>query len=349
MEKGGSVVKYQIGMLGGSFDPLHIGHINNIIKAASQCVELYVVISWCKHRETVSPKQIYRWIHQSTLHLDNVRIITVEDNAPTKEHYSRDNHWEQGAVDIKKSIGKNIDVVFCGSDYQGSGIFEKLYSNSEIVYFERSEIDISSSKIRENPLKHWQYIPKVSRGHYGKRVLVIGSESTGKSTLTRNLSLAYNTSYVEEIGREVCYLAGGEDYMNLEDLMINIIRQKDKEIKALENCNRLLFVDTDAITTQFYGEFLLTDKEEIEKCNNLAKAVSALSRFDLVLFLEPTVEFVQDGTRNQKIADSRQLYSNKLKSLFIKENIDFVSLDGDYLERFTKAKEIINSRFNIRE
>ena len=31
---------YNVGMYGGSFDPLHIGHINCIIEAASKCQEL---------------------------------------------------------------------------------------------------------------------------------------------------------------------------------------------------------------------------------------------------------------------------------------------------------------------
>ena len=36
-------MKYKVGMYGGSFNPLHLGHINNIIRAANQCEKLYVV------------------------------------------------------------------------------------------------------------------------------------------------------------------------------------------------------------------------------------------------------------------------------------------------------------------
>ena len=43
-------MKYKTGMFGDHFDPLHTGHIHDIIRAAAMCRELYVVISWCRGR-----------------------------------------------------------------------------------------------------------------------------------------------------------------------------------------------------------------------------------------------------------------------------------------------------------
>ncbi|MCD7991373.1 MAG: adenylyltransferase/cytidyltransferase family protein [Clostridia bacterium] len=80
-------MKYETGMFGGSFDPLHTGHIHDIIRAASMCRELYVVISWCSGRESTPKEMCYRWILNSTRHLPNVRIRMVEDKALTKEEY----------------------------------------------------------------------------------------------------------------------------------------------------------------------------------------------------------------------------------------------------------------------
>ena len=79
----------------------------------------------------------------------------------------------------------------------------------------------------------------------------------------------------------------------------------------------------------------------------MADAITKINEFDLVLFLEPTVTFVQDGTRSEEISKDRERYSNQIKALFQEHGIPFVSLDGDYLERFNQTKELIKEKFNI--
>lgn len=341
--------KYKVGMYGGSFDPLHIGHIHDIIRAAAVCEELYVMISWCEGRESTSKELRYRWILNSTKHLPNVKIIMVEDTAVSKEVYNTDYYWEKGAQDIKDTIGKPIDAVFCGSDYYGTNRFESLYCpESEVIYFDRAEVPISSTEIRDWATEHWDYIPAVCKEYYTKKVLVVGGESTGKSTLVQNLALAYNTNFVAEVGRETCEYAGGEELMIREDLIENLIRQKDEVRRAAKCSNRILFVDTDALTTGFYCNLLLEDEEEKHQLVQLADSIHWTNDWDLVLFLEPEgVDFVQDGTRNEEIKAERKKYSEMLKVMFERNHVRFVSISGDYLERFNRAKEIIEEELKI--
>lgn len=339
---------YKVGMYGGSFDPLHIGHINCIVKAACQCDELYIIISWSKDRDNVPKELRYRWIINSVKHLPNVKTFLLEDTARSKDEYNSDKYWQDGADQIKKMIGKPIDVVFCGNDYEGKNIFEKFYPDSDIVYFDRNIVPISSTEIRKNPIKYWKYIPEICRHYYTKKVLIVGSESTGKSTLVQNLALVYNTNFVSEVGRDTCEYAGGEDYMIAEDLYENLLRQKINVMEAEKHSNKILFVDTDAITTLFYSNFLGMDEYEKFICEGFATYINAISRqWDLVIFLEPTVEFVQDGTRSEEIARDREKYSEQLKDLFDDYGINFETVNGDYLSRFKKICNLIYDKCGV--
>lgn len=66
-----------------------------------------------------------------------------------------------------------------------------------------------------------------------------------------------------------------------------------------------------------------------------------------ILFLEPTVAFVQDGTRNEKIAADREMYSNQIKQLFDEIGLRYNCITGDYLDRFNKSKELIKEQLDI--
>lgn len=335
---------YKVGMIGGAFDPLHIGHINAVIKAASMCEDLYIVLSYSRSRDFIPMEYRYRWLRNSFRHLQNTHIVLLEDMAESKSEYDTNDYWEKGRDEIVNQIGKKIDVVFCGDDYKQSKRYEKLYS-CDVIYFNRNDYPISSTKIRENPFKYWDYIPTICRPYFTKKVLIVGGESTGKSTLTANLALSYNTNYLEEVGRDVCDYAGSEDLMIEEDFQTILLNHKLKEMELLKQSNRLLFVDTDALTTKFYAQFLLTDNAQLKRTEDLANAINQINRFDLVFFLEPTVAFVQDGTRNTTIEADREKYSNQIKSLLNEANIKYHCLSGDYLNRFEKAKEIINETF----
>lgn len=323
---------YTVGMFGTCANPLHQGHVSAIIKAASECKKLFIVLSYSKNRNEPDVSIRHKWIEKTVAHLPNVKIIDLEDNAPTKELYSQQ-HWEEGAQFVKQTIGQHIDVIYCGSDYKTDCPYKKYYPDSKIVFLERSDIPVSSTKIRNNPLANWEYIAKAARPYFLRKVLIIGHESTGKSVMVQNLALIFNTEYIAEYGREVCERCGGTQNMKKEDFE-EIIHYHRKLIQnASYSANRFLFVDTDAITTYWYA-----------KLSNIEIEAPKPDNFDLVIFLEADVPFIQDGFREEEnnTDKTRMDTSDKLKEFYKSFGVNFHIVSGEtYSERLNKVLEIL--------
>jgi len=331
-------MSYQVGMYGGSFNPLHMGHVDCIIRAANMCRELYVVLSVGNNRGEVDERIRYRWLYTLTKHIGNVKIIMLHDDADTKAAYD-ESYWMKDAQTVKAAIGKPIDVVFCGSDYDETSFWNVCYPEAKLHIFERN--GISSTAIRENVYAHWDWIPQVVRPYYAKKVLLIGCESTGKSTLTINLANRFNTNFIDEAGRDISEKSGTDTLMLSEDFTEILLTHKLNELKAIEHSNKVLFIDTDALITKFFLDFL-DDKEKVKNMA-LADAIDAINTYDLILFLEPDVAFVQDGDRSLVIANDRETYSGKIKALFEERGKTFVSISGNYEQRYQQAIDAVEA------
>lgn len=325
----------KVGMYGGSFNPLHIGHVNDIIEASSMCEKLYVILSY-NDLETINYQERFKWLKKIANELPNVEVEAIKDTSTSKETYD----WVKGANDIKDIIKDKIDMVFCGSDYQGTNIFEKMYKGSIIHYFDRKQTPISSTEIRENPYQYYDYLPKVVRPSYTKKVVLVGTESCGKSTLTKNLATAFNTNYVPEVGRDICESAGGINNMQEKDFIEILYRHKIRELEALKEAYQVLFIDTEATVTKYYHDLLLPNNEDF---NAFEKAINKLNDYDLYVFLEPDVKWVQDGTRTYGEEEVRIKNNLILKDLFQERGINYEIVDGDYKERFVKTKKLVNN------
>ena len=239
---------------------------------------------------------------------------------------------------VKESIGKPIDVVFCGSDYDENSFWNKCYESSDFIVFPRNEYN--SSDIRKDIYGHWDWMPQTVRSYFTKKVLLIGGESSGKSTLTINLANYYNTVYLEEVGRDVSELSGTDRYMLSEDFTRILIEHKAKEMRLIEQSDKVFFEDTDCLITRFYMGFL--EEKKKKKNELLAEAIASLNSYDLILFLEPDVEWIQDGDRSEVIAADRYKYSDIIKEIYTRFGFEFKTISGDYNNRFSQAVKYVN-------
>ena len=332
-------MKYHVGMYGGSFNPMHNGHMECIIKAASMCEQLYVVISYRNDDSDIDVKIKYRWVYTLTQHIGNVKIILLEDKLKTKAEYT-EKYWQEDCRKVREAVGQKIDVVFCGSDYDESSFWNVCYPESELYIFKRDEYN--STAIRADVYGHWDWLPMFVRPYYVKKVLIIGSESCGKSVLTINLAHHYHTNYLEEVGRDLSELSGTDEMMLTEDFTRILLEHKAKELRLAEHSNKVLIEDTDCLITRFFMDFLENGSEENIR---LAESIAALNHYDLILHAEPDVAWVQDGDRSKEIEENRQLYSDRIEQLYERFGFRCVRITGSYVEKYEKAIKLIDELF----
>jgi HTH-type transcriptional repressor of NAD biosynthesis genes len=135
----------------------------------------------------------------------------------------------------------------------------------------------------------------------------------------------------------VCEEIGGcEGIISTEDYHKIAYGHKMEEIKAIEKANKLVFIDTEAIVTQFYSN-LYNDEHQ-----TVLDEIAKLQYYDLWLYLEPDVEWVNDGLRVHGEDEVRVKNNQHLKALLKSHNIDYKILNGDYLERLNGAIKLVD-------
>lgn len=118
----------------GTFDLLHIGHIN-ILRRAREYGDYLIVAISSDEFNALKGKKAYYTFEQRKAILEAIRY--VDEVIP--EHT-----WDQKVEDVKKH---NVDVFVMGDDWEGE--FDFLNEHCEVVYLPRT-VGISTTKIKED-------------------------------------------------------------------------------------------------------------------------------------------------------------------------------------------------------
>lgn len=325
-----------VGFMGGKFLPFHLGHLYNAVEAHNCVDKLYIVLSSSPNRDKelcerdgikYMPAEVrLSWLGEAFNDLDNVEILHIED-----DQWDSDYNWEQGAKLITDSIPEKITHVF-SSESEYSELFNKFYPFARHVVIDdvRKTVTISATELRKNLYDNWDKLPNYVRAFFTKRVVVMGTESTGKSTLVKKLAKFFNTNFVHEIGRDYCEKYKNQLTVKMFDqiAMRHSLAQED----AITQSNRVLFVDSEALITQYYL------KMYHDKFSVLLDILCENQNFDLCLFLEPDVAWVADGFRFQGDFETRAVNNAIMKEMMFTYDQSYVSISGNYSERFKNAR-----------
>jgi len=336
-------IKGTVGFIGGRFLPFHRGHIFAIIEASNHVENLYVVVNSSNEDDRVCkvdgirpmPAEVrLSWIGECLSQLENIRILHIN-----VENWGKSNNWDDGTRAVKKAIGKTITHVF-SSEHEYDELFDKHYPEAEhiVIDVRRDAVAAhSAAAIRRNLYDYWWLLPKTVQSFFVKRIALVGTESVGKTTLTEKLSKFYNTPYVREVGRDYSYRYSNQlieehfDQLAMEHFLLTE--------KLTLNCNKILLIDSEAIVTQYYLEMYFGRR------SSLIDQIVRRQKFDLWLYLEPDLEWVDDGLRFAGAKETRKRNNAHLKAMLAEYGISYRVISGDYNERFVEAKEAIDGLF----
>lgn len=314
------------GIIAGKFLPPHAGHSYLIDSAAQQCDQLTVLI--CDRPEYLIPAQLrQQWLRE--LHPE-VEFIIIPDTLDDDDSAG----WAAATI---KLLGYTPDCVFSSEAY-GASWAQHMDAANMLIDLPRRKFPISGTAVRDDPWANWRYLAEPVRGYFAKRICVVGSESSGTTTLTKALAKHYQTNWVPEYGRQ--YNIDNLTRLDSEGWQTADFVEIAKEQNCLEDAaartaNKILFCDTDSFATSIWHQrYLGTRSYQVE-------ALAAGRRYDLYLLTDANIPFEQDGIRDGEHLRQwmQQAFIDKLTFW----GKPFVLMTGSKTERLDQATAIIDS------
>ncbi len=309
--------------------PIHKGHLALIEFAKQQSESVIVSMSYTLN-DPIDPNLRRSWIEQIFENQLNIELAFELDDFHDEglPIFEATKLW---AAFIKKRF-PDIDAFACSEDY-GAPLSQHLGLPCLVFDKERKQVPISATQIRTSPLKYWDSIPSVVQPYFVKKVCIYGPESTGKSTLSRALAKHFDTHFVHEVARDFVVT---NDF-SMDDILTIGRAQTAAVQAAILTANKILFCDTDIITTKIYSQhYLHAFPDELN-------ALEAAVHYDLYCLMDIDVPWVADHLRD--LGERREEMYNVFKNALEERGISYLKISGNWAERERKVIEAVNRWF----
>lgn len=318
------------GFVFGKFYPFHIGH-QKMIEFALEKGSVTVLIC-AEENEKIDGNIRKKWIKDTFPNNKNLKVKVFKYSEKDFPNTSVSD-W-----DVSKKWSEVFNEYFKDENFlvtsEQYGEMLSVIMNIEHFTFDenRENIQISASEIRKNIFKNWEYLPLSVQKYFALKVVFLGTESTGKTVMTNNISEYFKANKVSEAGRD---LIRNSKQFEFEDLKKVYTEHANRIEKVNHGESFLTLIDTDVHITKSYAEFVFERKlivpEEITEKN----------KADLYLYSTKDAEYIQDGTRLE--FDERNKLDESHRKALKENKIDFLEISGTWEEREKMAIDSIEN------
>ncbi|MCX4525093.1 MULTISPECIES: AAA family ATPase [unclassified Streptomyces] len=335
--------RYGHGLVLGKFYPPHAGHHHLVRTAQDQCERLTVLVC-AASVESVPLADRVAWMREAH---PGAEVVGAVDDIPVDLYDPA--VWEAHMAVFRGAVPGRVDAVFTSEEY-GSELARRFGAEEVLVDRERILFPVSGTAVRADPVGSWEFLGPAVRAALTRRIVVLGAESTGTTTLSRALAGHYRarggvwakTGWVAEYGRayseEKLAAARAADpaaswadvTFTSEEFPVIARRQDADEERAARLGSPVLFCDTDSFATGIWHERYMDGRNaEVER-------IAARTRRDLYLLTDHAdVPFEDDGLRDGP--QLRPWMTGRFREELERTGRRFLTVDGDRETRLSKA------------
>ncbi len=182
-----------------------------------------------------------------------------------------------------------------------------------------------------------------------KKIVIIGPESTGKSTLSEQLAAHYNTIACPEYARD--YLNTNGTSYTFDDLLTiakgqlaleETLTTKISNLKTYNlNNHQPIFIDTDMYVMKVWCEYVFG------KCHQFILNEIVNRKYDLYLLCNIDLPWVKDNLREYPDEQPRKELYHIYKDLLINQQTPWVSISGNYQQRLQTAITAVDNLLKL--